>query len=267
LTAGSAAATLRPVRITSLLLAALIAAGAIVWMLGSGRGRDTGRSAVPAEVHGANGDAVERLRRIEARLSDLASRIEALESASSPSKDAGGSLTVPTHEILDRLEVLEARIVLLHRTFDDQLAKAAISIESLERRAAGAALLKEADRERIRRELEEEQRLAYERHAREMHLANREARARWIGEVAAEMGLSESDRERIVRIYETQSMRWSEIFQRIQGPAAAGTRASGELRALRQETDGKLREFLTEEQVVRFRELEGSRFPPVIEIK
>ncbi|MBI1850105.1 MAG: hypothetical protein HYR85_07150 [Planctomycetes bacterium] len=156
--------------------------------------------------------------------------------------------------------MIETRLTLLQRTVDDQLARNAIAIAGVQRRVEGAAALDETEREQIRRDVEEENRLAFERRLGELRAANQDVRVKWIGDVSGELGLTDAQRDGIVHVYESQTARWAEIFERIQRESMSPADSAEAFRSLRRETDGKLREFLSTDQLTRFRELESRRF-------
>ncbi len=216
------------------------------------RSPDTGRT------HRDLLEREDRLRSIEQRLSQLESRLDSASGGVPPSRPTESAPA--TRDVLDRLEILEARVVLGQRAVDDQLARTVIALEELARRTSGGGTLDSADRDRIRREVEDESKIAFEERLREMQQSNREARAHWISEVSGEMGLTQGQRDAIVGIYEAQSSRWAQIFAGSQHGPGGSSRMSEELRQLRRDTDRELKQYLTADQIQQFRELEASRF-------
>jgi hypothetical protein len=247
-------------RIVLATLAAIVVAIALLLVV-RGKPGNTGpaRATVPSAAA-----LSDRLDRLERRLENLAERVAGPESSLPPSGVSSGGLDAPsTRALFDRLDILETKLGLLQRSTDDQLVGALTSIEALERRLRSAAPPDEADRARIRREMEEETRAAHEKHLRELVDSNQSARASWVQEVASELGLSDGQRDGVLRVFEEQAIRWTEIFQRLQANEISPSGWPDAMRALRKETDAKLRSYLSEDQVRRLREIEVARFPAI----
>jgi hypothetical protein len=237
-----------------LVLAGAVAAAAVVWAVAS-----------PGRRSASDDPLLGRLQRLESSVAALSERIDALAEGSSAaahsaSSEPSRSSAAPGGDLADRVELLDTRLTLLQRSVDDELARNAVSVGVLQRRLDGGAGLDEADRERIRQEVVEENRLAFQRRLQELQTANTDARTKWIADVSGDLGLTSAQRDEVVRVYESQAERWAKIFEKIQLEAMSPKDSTAEFRALRLETDQKLRSFLSADQVERFRSLEAQKF-------